>query len=342
MDGPDKLRLLDRAVTASTNSISITDPNQPGDPLVYVNPAFERTTGYAAEEVLGRNCRFLQGDDRDQSALGELKAAVYEGRHCTVVLRNYRKDGTLFWNELSVYPVRNEEGRMTNFVGVQNDVTERIKAEEVLSEMRRSERRRIARDLHDIVLQDLSGALQSLRLNHLRAKGLGVGVDLEEELEALGRASSGLRGAIYDLRHEKERSFLESVESLVERNRKAIPGCMIRLVVEEVSPVGLSGEASIELSRVVQEALTNVRRHSKARNAEVTLRTDDEAIVIEVADDGQGFDATSDSAGIGLSAMRERVEGLGGEIEVKSSPGEGTKVTVRVPREDGSRAPRRL
>ena len=342
MDGPDKLRLLDRAVTASTNSISITDPNQPGDPLVYVNPAFERTTGYAAEEVLGRNCRFLQGDDRDQSALGELKAAVYEGRHCTVVLRNYRKDGTLFWNELSVYPVRNEEGRMTNFVGVQNDVTERIKAEEVLSEMRRAERRRIARDLHDIVLQDLSGALQSLRLNHLRAKGLGVGLDLEEELEALGRASSGLRGAIYDLRHEKERSFLESVESLVKRNRKAMPGCVIRLVVEEVSFVGPSGEASIELLRVVQEALTNVRRHSKASNAEVTLRTDDEAIVIEVADDGQGFDVTSDSAGIGLSAMSERVEGLGGKIEVRSPPGEGTKVTVRVPREDGSRAPRRL
>jgi PAS domain S-box-containing protein len=342
MDGPDKLRLLDRAVTASTNSISITDLNQPDDPLVYVNPAFERTTGYAAEEVLGRNCRFLQGDDRDQPALGELKAAVYGGRPCTVVLRNYRKDGTLFWNELSVYPVRNEEGRMTNFVGVQNDVTERIKAEEVLSEMRRAERRRIARDLHDIVLQDLSGALQSLRLNHLRAKGLGVGLDLEEELEALGRASSGLRGAIYDLRHEKERSFLESVESLVKRNRKATPGCMIRLVVEEVSFVGLSGEASIELSRVVQEALTNVRRHSKASNAEVTLRTDDEAIVIEVADDGQGFDVTSDNAGIGLSAMRERVKGLGGKIEVKSSPGEGTKVTVRVPREDGSRAPRRL
>ena len=342
MDGPDKLRLLDRAVTASTNSISITDPNQPDDPLVYVNPAFERTTGYTAEEVLGRNCRFLQGDDRDQPALGELKAAVYGGRPCTVVLRNYRKDGTLFWNELSVYPVRNEEGRMTNFVGVQNDVTERIKAEEILSEMRRAERRRIARDLHDIVLQDLSGALQSLRLNHLRAKGLGVGLDLEEELEALGRASSGLRGAIYDLRHEKERSFLESVESLVKRNRKAMPGCVIRLVVEEVSFVGPSGEASIELLRVVQEALTNVRRHSKASNAEVTLRTDDEAIVIEVADDGQGFDATSDNAGIGLSAMRERVEGLGGEIEVRSPPSEGTKVTVRVPREDGSRAPRRL
>ena len=152
MDGFDKLRLLDRAVTASTNSIVITDPNQPDDPLVYVNPAFERTTGYPAEEALGRNCRFLQGEDHDQPALEELRNAIYEERHCTVVLRNYRKDGTLFWNELSVYPVRGEEGHMTNFVGVQNDVTERVRAEEVLSEIRRAERRRIARDLHDVVL----------------------------------------------------------------------------------------------------------------------------------------------------------------------------------------------
>ena len=163
MDGSDRLRLLERAVTASTNSISITDPNRPDNPLVYVNPAFERTTGYAAEEVLGRNCRFLQGKDRDQPALGELRAAIREERHCTVVLRNYRKNGTLFYNELSVYPVRDENDRVMNFVGVQNDITERRRTEEALREIRQAERRRIARDLHDIVLQDLSGALQSLR-----------------------------------------------------------------------------------------------------------------------------------------------------------------------------------
>src|SRR5918998_3244471 len=250
-------------------------------------------------------------------------------------------DGRHYFQTIK-FPLRNPDMRTFAIGGISLDVTERRRAEEVLSEMRRAERRRIARDLHDIVLQDLSGALQSLRLNHLRAKGLGVGVDLEEELEALGRASSGLRGAIYDLRHEKERSFLESVESLVKRNRKAMPGCVIRLVVEEVSFVGPSEEASIELLRVVQEALTNVRRHSKSSNAEVTLRTDDEAIVIEVADDGQGFDATSDSAGIGLSTMSERVEGLGGKIAVKSSPGEGTKVMVRVPLGDGTQAPRPL
>jgi PAS domain S-box-containing protein len=339
MDGSDKLRLLERAVTASTNSIAISDPNQPDDPLVYVNPAFERTTGYTAEEVLGRNCRFLQDEDRDQPAVGELRAAVHEGRHCSVVIRNYRKDGTLFWNELSIYPVRDEEGRVTNFVGVQNDITERIRAEEILSEIRRTERRRIARDLHDIVLQDLSGALQSLRLTDLQAKGSGMALDLEEELEALGRASSGLRSAIYDLRQERERPFLESVESLVELNQLATPEREIRLIVEDGFSVSLSREASIELLRILQEALANVRRHSAATNVEVGLRTDDEAILLEVADDGRGFDPGSARAGIGLSAMRERVEELGGEIEVSSKPGNGTEVTVRVPSGGGTPGP---
>jgi PAS domain S-box-containing protein len=336
LDGPDKLRLLERAVTASTNSIVITDSNQPDAPLVYVNPAFERTTGYTAEEALGRNCRFLQGEDREQPALDGLRAAVRGGHHCTVVLRNYRKDGTLFWNELSIYPVLDEEGGVANFVGVQNDVTGRIRAEEALSEMRRDERRRIARDLHDIVLQDLSGALQSLRLAHLQIKEPGTRFDFEEELEALRRATSGLRSAIYDLRHEKERPFVKAVKSLVELNRQLTPERKIGLIIEKGFPEELPGEANVELLRVLQEALTNVRRHSGASNVEVRLQRQGEALVAGVIDDGRGFDSASTRAGVGLSAMRERVEGLGGKIEVKSPPGEGTKVTVRVPLEGGT------
>jgi PAS domain S-box-containing protein len=342
VDGFDKLRLLDRAVTASTNSIVITDPNQPDDPLVYVNPAFERTTGYPAEEALGRNCRFLQGEDHDQPALEELRTAIHEERHCTVVLRNYRKDGTLFWNELSVYPVRDEKGHMTNFVGVQNDVTERIRAEEVFSEIRRAERRRIARDLHDIALQDLSGALQSLRLTHLRSRNTGADLDLKEELEALGRATSGLRGAIYDLRYEKERPFVKSVESLVELNRQLTPERTTALMIEDRFPEELPEEVSVELLRILQEALTNARRHSGARNVEVRLRVEGEALVAAVIDDGRGFHSASTRTGVGLVGMGERVEGLGGKIEVSSRPGEGTKVTVKVPLGGGTRALRRL
>ncbi len=130
--------MLARAVAASSNGILITDPNLPDNPIVYVNPAFVKTTGYSMEEAIGRNCRFLQGEDRDQPALEELRLAIREGLGCQVVLRNYRKDGTLFWNELYVSPVHDEAGRLVNFVGVQNDVTESKRTEEML---RRSEDR---------------------------------------------------------------------------------------------------------------------------------------------------------------------------------------------------------
>jgi PAS domain S-box-containing protein len=127
-------RLLDRAVAASSNGILITDPRAPDDPIVYVNPAFERISGYTVEEVLGHNCRFLQGEDRDQPELDDLRSALSEEREFRVVLRNYRKDGTPFWNELYVSPVHDEKGRLTNFVGVQNDITERRRIEDVLRE----------------------------------------------------------------------------------------------------------------------------------------------------------------------------------------------------------------
>jgi diguanylate cyclase (GGDEF)-like protein/PAS domain S-box-containing protein len=125
-----ELRLLYRAAASSSNGLTISDSKLPDGPLIYVNRSFELMTGYSSEEVLGRNCRFLQGNDRNQPALLEIRAALREGRDCEVLLRNYRKDGTLFWNELRLSPVHDERGRLVNFVGVQNDVTERKRAEE--------------------------------------------------------------------------------------------------------------------------------------------------------------------------------------------------------------------
>ncbi|MCL5998141.1 MAG: PAS domain S-box protein, partial [Chloroflexi bacterium] len=92
-------RLMERAIEAATNGIVISDAQQHDMPIIYVNPAFERITGYSRDEVIGRNCRFLQGSDRDQPMLDLLRDALREGHSCQVILRNYRKDGTLFWNE---------------------------------------------------------------------------------------------------------------------------------------------------------------------------------------------------------------------------------------------------
>src|ERR671911_2296939 len=250
-------------------------------------------------------------------------------------------DGRRYFQTIK-FPLRDPDRRTVAIGGISLDVTERRRAEEALSEARRAERRRIARDLHDIVLQDLSGALQSLRFIHLRSRNSGAEVDLAEELEALGRASSGLRSAVYDLRREKERPFLESVESLMELNRQATPEREVRLAVEEEFPRGLSGEKSVELLRVLQEALRNARRHSGARNVEVRLGTEGGEILVEVSDDGRGFDVASVRAGVGLSAMRERIEGVGGTLAIYGRPGEGTRVVVSIPPGIDTPAPRRL
>lgn len=132
----DPRRMLEGAVEASSNGVVLSDPNLPDMPIIYVNPAFERMTGYSSDEVLGHNCRFLQGEDRDQPDLQELRSAISEARGCRATLKNYRKDGSSFWNELYIAPVYGPDGRLASYVGIQNDVTERQEAQEAL---RRSE-----------------------------------------------------------------------------------------------------------------------------------------------------------------------------------------------------------
>ncbi|HUR55624.1 MAG TPA: PAS domain S-box protein, partial [Gemmataceae bacterium] len=128
----EALRLRDRAIRTVSQGILITDPNRPDNPIVYVSPGFERMTGYGADEAVGRNCRFLQGRDTDPEAVARIREAVRVSGFCTVEVRNYRKNGTAFWNEVSISPVRNDHGLLTHFVGVQTDVTERRALQEQL------------------------------------------------------------------------------------------------------------------------------------------------------------------------------------------------------------------
>lgn len=135
------LKLRDQALAASSAGIVMADAQRPDMPLIYVNPAFERMTGYDASEVLGTNCRFLQGDKTQQPALDVLRYAIRRQRNCTVKLLNFRKDGSLFWNELTISPIFDEAGQLTHFVGIQVDVTLRVEAEQALrQEQQKSER----------------------------------------------------------------------------------------------------------------------------------------------------------------------------------------------------------
>ncbi|WP_100340033.1 PAS domain-containing sensor histidine kinase [Mucilaginibacter auburnensis] len=123
------LQLLTQALDASISGVIITDNQQPDNPIIYCNKAFEEISGYSRNEIIGHNCRFLQKEDRQQPQRAALAEAVKKGENVTVEIRNYRKDGTLFWNELYMSAIKDEHGKTCYFIGVQNDVTRRKKAE---------------------------------------------------------------------------------------------------------------------------------------------------------------------------------------------------------------------
>ncbi|CAD5378451.1 EAL domain-containing protein [Pseudomonas sp. OF001] len=125
--------LLQRCLEASYNGVVIVDALAPDQPIIYVNPAFERITGYRAHEVLGRNCRLLQGSETRQPGVNEIRRCMTEQREVHVVLRNFRKDGSAFWNDLYIAPVPDEHGLVTHFIGVQNDISERKRFESELA-----------------------------------------------------------------------------------------------------------------------------------------------------------------------------------------------------------------
>ncbi|CCQ64211.1 PAS domain-containing protein [Crocosphaera watsonii] len=124
---PLESHLLYQAIAATNNSIVITDATASDYPIIYVNPGFEIMTGYSLQEVTGKNCRFLQGSDDQQPELEQIRDCLQKGESCHVTLRNYRKDGSLFWNEMSLSPIKDESGNILYYLGVQTDVTDKKK-----------------------------------------------------------------------------------------------------------------------------------------------------------------------------------------------------------------------
>ncbi len=126
-------QILDACVTG----ITVSDPDQADNPIVYANAAFERVTGYSHAEIIGRNCRFLHGDDRDQTGLDDIRRAIAAQSEATVTLRNYRRNGELFWNRFTIKPLTDRNGGLIYFLGVQYDVTREVEARKEVERLQR-------------------------------------------------------------------------------------------------------------------------------------------------------------------------------------------------------------
>jgi PAS domain S-box-containing protein len=128
-------KLLQLMIDASNDGIVVAEQEGDDTILIYANRAFERLTGYASEDILYQDCRFLQAGDRDQPGLAAIRAALKNSQPCRQIIRNYRKDGSPFWNELSITPLFNEADQLTYYIGIQKDVSAQVQAQERVKQL---------------------------------------------------------------------------------------------------------------------------------------------------------------------------------------------------------------
>src|SRR5215217_7623173 len=298
--------------------------------VLEANDALLRSLGYTEDELKEMTLYDIVAHDQESVDLN-IGRIMVEG-HRSLGERQYRrKDGSLADVEVNVsaVPYNGEKAMCV----VAHDVTERKRAERMLEEIREAERNRLARELHDSTLQDIVYALQEVQVMQV-VSGDDLNPALEDTAEALKRSVEGLRGAIFELRLKEtlDRSLISSLENLVDLNRRMARGRYeLELFVEDDFPARLPNKTGQELTRLVQEALTNVRRHAEAKHVRVELGLDGGLAYVEVSDDGCGFDSERATTGIGRQSMRHRALELGGEFSVESAPGEGTRVRFSIP-----------
>ncbi|GIG28397.1 EAL domain-containing protein [Cellulomonas marina] len=304
-------RTLRRALAATANGVSICDMTRPDQPLVYVNTAFERLSGLRAEDVLGRNCRFLQGEGTDPAAVTRLREAVAEGREARETLLNHRgPQRTPWWNEVYLAPVFDDEGRVVQYIGVQNDVTGRVEAEARLQ----AERERAQALL--VEAERLAGRdpLTDLLHRHRLEERLEA-VLLEASVTGTGTAVlhldlDGFRAVNDDLGHAAGDELLRAVADRL-RTRLRRGDLVARLGGDEflvVLPALGRGTAGDEGRRVADELALLL-------STPVTTSRGVVAVGVSVGvstspEDGDGFDALLQAADVRMHADRAARRGV--------------------------------
>jgi PAS domain S-box-containing protein len=355
----EELRLRDRAIAAAGHGVLITDARLPDIPIIFANEAFERMTGYSPAEAAGRNFRFLQGPDTDQEAVAELQAAIAAGRPCAVELLNYRKDGTPFWNAVTIAPVRDASGRLTHFVGIQQDVSERRRLEEDLRQAQKMEAvgrlaGGIAHDFNNLLtiilgytnlLQDSIGADHPWRGFVAEiAKASERAADLTRHLLAFGRKQM-LQPKVIDLNQvvggaEKflRRLITETIELVTELHPSPL---LVRIDPGQVEQVILNLAINARDAMPQGGRLTITTALHPPGPGRAGLQA-----ALTVSDTGHGMDAATKAqiwepffttkgqgkgTGLGLASVYGIIKQSGGDITVASEPGRGAAFTALLP-----------
>ena len=354
-----QMHLLEASLAHINDVVIITsaDPNDTPHPrIVYVNEAFVRHTGYSRAEAIGNTPALLQGPKTQRSELDRIATALKHWQPVQAELINYTKSGVEFWLELAISPLRDATGWVTHWVAVERDMGERQKVSLQMQSMldaleanqaqlqtlsrrilkaQETERRRVALELHD----ELGQSLTAVKINLMLPHGAGPGSDepsalqlenvriVEGALQQVRRLALALRPSILD------DLGLEAALSWLVNSAAGNPGTSMALRCT-MARERVAADIEIACFRIVQESLTNIRRHARAKTVLITLVVNDESLDLMVRDDGVGFamdqprDRTSEGYSLGLLGIRERALAVGGHVSIVSAPEHGCTVRL--------------
>jgi PAS domain S-box-containing protein len=361
--------VLASTVASVTSGVVICDATQHDQPIVFANAAFTKITGYTAAEAIGRNCRFLQGRDTDRETVERMRRAVAVGRAVTVTLRNYRKDGRTFWNEVSISPLHDAGGRLIHFVGILQDATNRIRTEENLREAKdqaevanRSKSKFLANVSHELrtPLNAILGFTEIMQLEMFGPMGAPQYQTYAKDVHDSGQYLLSIINDILDL-SKIEAGRMELFPEAVAAG-DVFDACL-RVVSGRAQSNGVSVHSELppDLPRIrvdpraLQQMLTNLLTNAvkftpKGGRVALAARLDGDQVELSVADTGIGIAAKDiakvlepfgqadnphsrrqQGTGLGLPIVKALVEQSGGSFRLESKADAGTTVILRLP-----------
>lgn len=341
------------AIRATRMSMIITDPRRQDNPIVFANDAFLRLTGYERDEVLGRNCRFLQGPESDKGAIAQIRAAIADETDISVDILNYRKDGSTFWNALYISPVSNDKGEMQFFFASQLDVSDRkLWENRITADKERFEKAVKERTaeleaaleaqttlLHEVDhrvknnLQMISSLIlmQSRTVSDANLKrSLGT---MLERIEAL----STVHRRLYQSKDVSKFDVSDFAKDLISDLLTASGRSEINPTLD-LEPVVVPAEKATPVALMVNELVTNALKHAfkerpdgtRSGSIGIKMSQPDGHLNIEVSDDGVGMAGASGDASFGMRLIKSLARQLRADIEWRDA-GPGTRVVISMP-----------
>ncbi len=321
----EKIESLKHIFDTSLEGVVISDMRKKDQPIIYCNQMFTSMTGYKHEEVIGKNCRFMQGDERNQPGLYVLRAALSANQPCKVVLRNFRKNGQLFYNRLSIFPVADNSGEVTHYVGIQDDITDMVETKDKLLKIF-EERQVLLSEVHHRVKNNLAVIAAMLDMesyneenenaiqkSRLRIKSMAL---IHENIYK----EDGLAKIRYDQQLKKLIKTVEELQSV------AKPAVNFNF---ELKKTTLNINQAIPLTIAASEIIDNIFKHAfepgETGSASVHLLNNKNRVTLHIANHGkalpENFSLDNDS-GTGLTICTQALSQIDADFRIGQKPDE--------------------